>query len=217
MKVAIFATIFILVLFFTSIVPKQPIVPQAQESDSKELLVKNDESTDIEIKRVNDAVKVAEAEVKWQDNPSNCDLGPNGTQTVWASEAPEFPCHDKPVVSRAPVAPTGNASADCEQYRGLIAKYFPASQINNAITTMRAESGCRSWVISPTNDYGLFQINGEDVRDPEANIARAWQKYVGGRVGSNNWSAWYAVCSPYAKDGGSFDRPVPLYAGIHCT
>lgn len=96
----------------------------------------------------------------------------------------------------------------CEAYRPLVQKYF-GSATPAAMITMQKESGCNPNAVSPTNDHGLFQLNGQPVYDPEANIRIAYAKYVSPRRGTNpNWSAWYAVCTPSL---------VPKYAGIWCS
>lgn len=96
----------------------------------------------------------------------------------------------------------------CESYRPLVQKYF-GSATPAAMLTMSKESGCNPNAVSPTNDHGLFQLNGQPVYDPEANIRIAYAKYVSPRRGTNpNWSAWYAVCTPDL---------VPKYAGIWCS
>lgn len=88
---------------------------------------------------------------------------------------------------------------NCESYRGLVSKYFPASQVNNALLTMKRESGCRTNAVSRTNDHGLMQINyrwhagkvghvKNRLYDPETNIRIAAGIYNG-----RGWSAWYAV------------------------
>lgn len=97
------------------------------------------------------------------------------------------------------IASTTAPSGNCEAYRGLVAKYFPSSQVNNALLTMKRESGCRPNAVSATNDHGLMQINyrwhagkvgGVKSRlyDPETNIRIAAGIYQG-----RGWSAWYAV------------------------
>ena len=96
----------------------------------------------------------------------------------------------------------------CEQYRGIVSQY--PWDADTALFVMKKESGCNPNAVSPTNDHGLFQIHGEKIYDPAQNTARAYQKYEGGRVGANNFSAWYAVCSPG-------NNPQPKYAGIKCN
>lgn len=99
-------------------------------------------------------------------------------------------------------------NGNCEQYRPLVEKYF-GSATDAAMITMAHESGCDPNQISPTNDHGLFQLNGIPIYDPEANIAYAYNhKFVTARRGANNFSAWYAVCTP---------DQVPKYQGIWCA
>lgn len=99
-------------------------------------------------------------------------------------------------------------SGGCESYRPLVQKYF-GSATPAAMVVMQKESGCNPNAVSPTNDHGLFQLNGQPVYDPEANIRIAYAKFVSPRRGTNpNWSAWYAVCTP---------NLVPKYDGIWCS
>lgn len=105
-------------------------------------------------------------------------------------------------------AAASGVSGDCESYRPLVQKYFGASTAS-AMITMSHESGCNPNAVSPTNDHGLFQLNGIKVYDPEENIRIAYGKFVSPRRGSTpNWSAWYAVCTPDLA---------PKYAGIWCS
>lgn len=99
-------------------------------------------------------------------------------------------------VSSPPVARA--ATGNCESYRGLVAAYFPANQVNNALLTMSKESGCNTYAVSPTHDHGLMQINEVHLAkvngnvnalyDPETNIRLASQIFAG-----RGWNAWYAV------------------------
>jgi hypothetical protein len=103
--------------------------------------------------------------------------------------------------------PQAVASGSCEAFRGLVSQY--AWPVDQAMFVMFKESGCNPTNVSSTQDYGLFQLHLQKVFDPAQNIAIAYGKYVSGRVGSNNFSAWYAVCTP----GNS---PQPKYPGIKC-
>lgn len=99
-------------------------------------------------------------------------------------------------------------SGNCESYRPLVQKYF-GSATPAAMIVMSHESGCDPNAVSPTNDHGLFQLNGMKIYDPEQNIAVAVGKYLSPRRGSRpNFSAWYAVCTPDLQ---------PKYAGIWCS
>jgi len=84
---------------------------------------------------------------------------------------------------------------NCEAYRGLVSKYFPAEQVDNALLTMKLESGCNKDAVSPTDDHGLFQINkglktfGKQIYDPEFNVKLAYEGFYAKR----GWRPWYAV------------------------
>lgn len=102
----------------------------------------------------------------------------------------------KSVKVKASVGATGN----CESWRGLVADHFPPSQVNNALLTMRRESGCRANAVNPNSpDYGLFQINfpshkkrvsgnAKALLDPNTNVrvaAQIWRE--------SGWCPWVAV------------------------
>ena len=99
---------------------------------------------------------------------------------------------------KAAVSVSVGQAGNCESYRGLVAKYFPADQVNNALLTMSKESSCNPRAVSPTRDHGLMQINevhlakvGGNVNalyDPETNIRVASSIFAG-----RGWNAWYAV------------------------
>lgn len=119
--------------------------------------------------------------------------------------APTPPTPEPVVVT--PPAPA-YVAGNCESFRPLVQKYF-GDATNAAMIVMTKESSCNPTAVSETNDYGLFQLNGMQIFDPEANIAAAVQKYLSPRRGSTpNFSAWYAVCTP---------NQVPKYAGIWCS
>ncbi len=90
-------------------------------------------------------------------------------------------------------------SGNCEDYRSLVAKYFPANQVNNALYTMKKESGCRANAISDTNDHGLMQINYRwHAAKVNHNINRLYDPETNIRIASDiwkdsGWRAWYAV------------------------
>lgn len=106
----------------------------------------------------------------------------------------------QPVAVSRVVKPSANSnSGNCGAYRGLVAKYFPSHEVNNALLTMSKESGCNVMAKSATDDHGLMQVNcywhcakvGGDVNrlyDPETNIRLAKQIFDG-----RGWKAWYAV------------------------
>lgn len=122
---------------------------------------------------------------------------------VEKAEIPLEPVPLKQSLNRAAPKP------GCEQYRELVQAYFGAAT-DTALFVASKESGCRQDAVSSTHDYCIFQINREPATGQDINLCvrRAYEKYVGGRVGSNNWSAWYSVCTPSA---------VPKYSGIDCN
>lgn len=82
-----------------------------------------------------------------------------------------------------------------EKWRPLVAKYFPANEVNNALKIMKAESGGNPNALSPTQDRGLMQINqchsakvGGNLNalfNPETNVKVAYQIWK-----SSGWRAW---------------------------
>jgi hypothetical protein len=103
-----------------------------------------------------------------------------------------------------------HSTSTCETYKGTVEKYF-GEFTTNALFVAERESGCRMEAVSRTQDYCIFQINREPAtaNDVDLCVRRAYEKFVGGRVGSNNFSAWYAVCT-------SGNNPQPKYEGIKC-
>jgi len=103
-------------------------------------------------------------------------------------------------VPSQPKESTPATIAGVEQWRSLVAKYFPANQITNCLMVMRGESGGRASAIGHNNngstDYGLMQINSihtkkvggnlNSLLDPETNIRVASEIYKQ----QGNWSAW---------------------------
>lgn len=131
---------------------------------------------------------------------------PAKTEPAPVAEEVKAPEPVAPAVVQAP-APA-YVAGNCESFRPLVQKYF-GNATEAAMIVMTKESSCNPTAVSETNDYGLFQLNGMQIFDPEANIAAAVQKYLSPRRGSTpNFSAWYAVCTP---------AQVPKYAGIWCN
>lgn len=141
-------------------------------------------------------VSAAEIKVEKTEEPKQ-ETTPEVTKVeVVADPVPE------PVVQRI------TYSTECESYRPLVQKYF-GDATDAAMITMIHESSCNPYAHSETNDFGLFQLNGQEIYDPETNISIAYQKFIHPRRGSTpNFSAWYAVCTP---------NLVPKYDGIWCS
>jgi len=109
--------------------------------------------------------------------------------------------------SCVPAAPPvhRDMGTDVEQWRGLVAAYFPASEVNRALCIMAKESGGNPNAKNPRSSAsGLFQHlarywgerssaagwGGASIWSPEANIAvAAWLQRTGG------WTHW----SPYNR------------------
>lgn len=98
----------------------------------------------------------------------------------------------KLAVAVIPPAPALIGAGNCENYRSLVSQY--GWNVSVALAISRAESNCNPNATSGLNydglrDFGLFQIHGEAIYDPAANVARAYQKYI-----SQGWGAW-SVCN----------------------
>lgn len=114
------------------------------------------------------------------------------TPTVTPTEAP------KP--KSINIVPQAEASSksyylkpNVPQWRSLVAKYFPADQVDYALAIISCESSGNPSAVSPTNDHGLFQIHngldayGSQIYDPEFNISIAYNNYFKTR----GWQPWY--------------------------
>jgi soluble lytic murein transglycosylase-like protein len=82
-----------------------------------------------------------------------------------------------------------------EPTEALVARYFPPSQVANAMTIIKYESGGNPNALSQTNDRGLFQINAVHIKrvngdlsalfDPETNVKVAYAIWS-----EQGWSPW---------------------------
>lgn len=82
-----------------------------------------------------------------------------------------------------------------EQWRHLVAKYFPETEVDFALAIMQCESGGTptkiNWEDAKITGFpscGLFQINGPmnwSWNEPEANVASAYGKWA-----SRGWQPW---------------------------
>lgn len=94
---------------------------------------------------------------------------------------------------------------ECDQWRQYTELYPWPHDV--AMLMIFTESGCDPNKRSRTNDYGLVQLHNENITDPATNIRRGFEKWEAGRVGSQNFSAFYAVCTP---------RTEPKYHNVAC-
>lgn len=113
-----------------------------------------------------------------------------------------------PPVPRSP-ALTGSASAltgrgmgsgDVEQWRSLVAAYFPADQVDMALRVMACESGGNPNAANPRSTArGLMQVmwsvwgpeygvSEAELYIPEVNLSIAAKVYA--RQGWNAWTCW---------------------------
>lgn len=169
-------------------------MPEPRQTEINRSLKLDIKKKDVHIeqleKKKTDAEKQAE-ELKKQNDQLQKDL--QAKRERQANEAKVAAANQQ----KAAVANVGKPG-NCESYRGIVAKYFPADQINNALLTMSKESSCNPTAVSPTRDHGLMQINEVHLAkvngnvnalyDPETNIRIAGQIYSG-----RGWTAWYAV------------------------
>lgn len=171
---------------------------QIQKAEQNRLI--EIEKRDDVIKSIEDQLKQktdSEIELKKQNDQLQKDLQAKAERK--AEEARIAAANAEKQKAAVSVSNVG-VSGNCESYRGIVAKYFPANQVNNALITMQKESSCRTDAVSPTDDHGLMQVNcryhcskvGGNVNalyDPETNIRLASAIYSD----RGNWSAWYAV------------------------
>ena len=123
----------------------------------------------------------------------------------------------KPPVYRRSQSPV----SDCSSYKETVLKYF-GEYTETALFVASKESGCRN-IRGARNgdgsyDYCIFQINNEPkALEIETCVRRAWEKFVDGRFGDHNFSAWYAVCEKEKTKKNPLPYPVPKYENIKCN
>ena len=80
-----------------------------------------------------------------------------------------------------------------EQWRGLVAKYFPPNQVDNALKIMTLESGGNPNSLSRTCDRGLMQINCNHANMVNYNLNALYDPETNIRVAAEifNSSYWY--------------------------
>lgn len=133
-------------------------------------------------------------------------LGGLATDSVSLEEA-EIIRHRRRGSRRAPryrgPQPWPVIPAHCEQYRAFVQQH--PWQADVAMLMIFKESSC-----DPNAPRGgLVQLLNEHVPDPATNIRRGYEKYQSGRIGENNFSAFYAVCTPG-------NNPQPKYHNVPC-
>lgn len=135
--------------------------------------------------------------------PTPAPVDPNGCEAkgMWW-RADNYECIPKAIPSAAAPAPAASqpapvrvaSTSGVEQWRGLTAQYFGA-ETDYALRIMQCESGGNTAAHSPTDDYGLMQVNSvhagkvggnlSALFDPATNLQIAKQIRDG-----SGWSAW---------------------------
>lgn len=102
----------------------------------------------------------------------------------------------------------------------LVRTYHPTAGANPvvpAVAICLAESGGDSTAVSPSDDWGLWQINrhyhfGDGIinqgnwQNPAVQVAEMWKLSAGG----TNWGAWCTAYAPFYQNRcGSFYLPSP--------
>lgn len=131
-----------------------------------------------------------------------------GTKAITPAPAPTKPANPTPVAVPAVQAPAPNPqpstssgsdstgsgavsstpanAGGCSAYLPLVEQYnWP---VHTMMAIMQAESSCNPYAYNPSGCWGLFQLFGEDITDPAANVAAAYQIYL--RQGLGAWSSW---------------------------
>lgn len=118
-------------------------------------------------------------------------------------QEPPSPAPSNPLVtspSTSTPATSRNMGSNSEQWRGLVAAYFPANQVDMAICIIRYESGGNPDAKNPRSSArGLFQIlaslwapyygvSYDDLYNPEINT-----RIAAGIWGDHGWGAWNAA------------------------
>lgn len=141
-------------------------------------------------------------------NTQSCEPVENNEDSIARQAEVQAAAKTEEIRKAEPVEPVKQEyPVGCEQYRPLVEQYDWSADA--AMRVMKEESGCDPNAVSPTDDHGLMQLHKRPIYDPAENIAVAYELYEDGRVGENNWSAWYAVCTPG-------NNPQPKFPGINC-
>jgi len=123
---------------------------------------------------------------------------PSFVEPEWAQAWLDHQANSLPLPHiHLPIQFGGGIGSDVEQWRELVAAYFPADQVDHALTIMACESGGNAGAKNPTSSArGLFQILAslwapnfgvtyEALYDPETNVRlarRIWDQ--------SGWGAW---------------------------
>lgn len=133
---------------------------------------------------------------------TGCDTPPEPVidyrELVWCLAYPQHcqeshedaPYRPEPAVGLSDTVYQGMGS-NWEQWRPLVASYFPAGEVDRAVCVIEHESGGNTWAYNPSTATGIFQVKATlwggfgDLTDPEVNTIAAhyiWQTY--------GWTQW---------------------------
>lgn len=87
-----------------------------------------------------------------------------------------------------PIKPVVVEPVDTNACLVAMRQIFPAETWSIGEAIMRAESGLNPNAVSPTNDYGCWQIHDWELYDPLENTKVAYYKYT--HYGWTPWSVW---------------------------
>ena len=115
----------------------------------------------------------------------------------WPEPEPSPPPTTTEAAAQPPSAsPAIEVSAGVEQWRSLVAAYFPADQVDKALAVMACESGGDPTESNPSGAKGLMQVmtplwsdhygvSADALYDPETNM------WIAGDIYANyGWSHW---------------------------
>ncbi len=133
--------------------------------------------------------------VQWRRVPPEVTSDYVATPTATPTPSPT-PVPPPPTPTPAPVSQwiqPYSIGAGVERWRGLVAGYWPAEQVNNALAVMNCESGGNPNVTGAAGEWGLFQIHpvhvarfgGANPYDPGTNVAVAYQIWS-----EQGWGPW---------------------------
>lgn len=136
--------------------------------------------------------------VDWEPHPLPLDPGWVWPEPPKPSPEPQKATQDAPKPPEpTPPPASGMGNGNVEQWRGLVAAYFPADQVDRALRVMACESGGNPNAYNPSGASGLMQVlaswadnfgyTPQQLFDPAINLHVASILYYDG-----GWGHW--VC-----------------------
>src|SRR5690606_12904670 len=160
------------------------------------------------------------------DAPASTTTTPSGPTSEPTPTTATTTTSPPPTTTTAPPAPLigGPFRPEVERWRGLVAAYFPAERVDEALAVLGCESNGDPNAYNPySGASGLFQFlpatwatvspsagfSESSVFDAEANLGTAaWLSSYFESRGASPWSPW--TCRPWA-DGEAADRFVETH------